>query len=170
MGNGVGGGCARLNFVEVNPTTPAVPSCVGFAINPQVTAGAGLPVINLNNLFSLGFSANGPQPRKDQTYEAVDNFSLTQGRHSLKFGFDMRRFQVWNPFSSQNDGVFTFQGSGIYSTSDPGADFLLGIPDSYGQTSGGFFDSRSQEDYRHGQDQYKLRPKLTNTYWVGRQD
>ena len=167
MVNELRGGYTRLNFVAVSPTTPALPSSVGFAINPQLATGAGLPVVNVNNLLSLGFSANGPQPRKDQTYEAVDNFSFTQGRHSLKFGFDMRRFQVWNPFSAQNSGVFTFQGSGIYSTSDPLADFLLGIPDFYGQTSGGFLDARSQEYYSYAQDQFKLRPNLTITYGVG---
>jgi hypothetical protein len=167
MVNELRGGYTRLNFKAVNPTTPALPSSAGFDINPQLTAGAGLPVVNITGLFSLGFSANGPQPRIDQTYEAVDNFSLTQGRHSMKFGFDMRRFQVFNPFSSQNDGVYSFGGSGIYSTSDPGADFLLGVPDTYGQTSGGLVDARSREYYSYAQDQYKLRPNLTITYGVG---
>ena len=167
MVNELRGGYTRLNFNAVNPSTPVAPSSVGFGITPQLTSGEGLPVIAVKGLFTLGFSANGPQPRIDQTYEAVDNFSITAGRHTMKFGFDMRRFQVNNPFAGNNDGNFQFQGNGAFSTKDAGADFLLGIPDNYAQTSGGFINARAQEYYSYAQDQYKLRPNLTITYGVG---
>ena len=49
-------------------------------------------------IFTLGFSANGPQPRLDQVYQLDDNFSYVMGRHTLKFGYDGRRFHVTNPF------------------------------------------------------------------------
>jgi hypothetical protein len=67
------------------------------------------------------------------------------GKHTLKFGFDMRRFQVCSPFSHNNNGTFNFFGSGLYSTGDPGADFLLGIPDGYAQGSGDILNLRTQE-------------------------
>ncbi|MFY9528175.1 MAG: carboxypeptidase-like regulatory domain-containing protein [Candidatus Acidiferrales bacterium] len=165
--NELHGGYTRFNFVAVNPVTPVLPSTAGFAIIPQDPGGAGLPVVNIAGLFSLGFSSNGPQPRKDQTYEAVDNFSITQGRHSMKFGFDMRRFQVYNPFFFGNSGTYTFNGAGTYTTTDPGADFLLGIPDSFGQGSGGITNARAQQYYSYAQDEYKLRSNLTLTFGVG---
>lgn len=167
MLNEVRGGYTRLNFNAVNPTTPALPSSFGFGITPQLASGAGLPVVTVKGLFILGFSNNGPQPRIDQTYEAVDNFSISSGRHNLKFGFDMRRFQVFNPFSNQNSGNYNFNASGSLTTSNAGADFLLGIPTNYGQASGGVVDARAQEYYSYVQDEWKARPNLTITYGIG---
>ncbi|MHB8756222.1 MAG: carboxypeptidase-like regulatory domain-containing protein [Candidatus Acidiferrales bacterium] len=167
MVNELRGGYTRFNFVAVQPITPTLPSSEGFAITPQYPAGAGLPVINVTGLFSLGFSTNGPQPRIDQTYEGVDNLSLTEGRHTLKFGIDMRRFEVYNPFFNQNSGVFNYNGVGTYSTSNAGADFLLGFPDSFSQSSGGIVNARAQEYYSYVQDEFKLRSNFTLTYGLG---
>lgn len=161
-------GYTRFNFLAVNPVDPVLPSSVGFTgISPNNTEAAGLPVISLTGLFTLGFSNNGPQPRIDQTYQVTDNFTMTRGRHTFKMGFDMRRFQVANPFFFQNGGSFAFGGTGGFSSGVPGADFLLGIPDSYGQGSGDFIDARAQQYYTYFQDQYKVRPNFTLTYGVG---
>jgi hypothetical protein len=161
-------GYQRLNFVAVQPVTPALPAGAGFTgISPQDAAGAGLPLMTVTGFFTLGFSNNGPQPRKDQTYQINDNFSKIIGRHSLKFGIDMRRSQVENPFFFNNNGAYTYQGGGTFTTGNPGADFLLGVPDSYAQSSGGFIDAKTYTYYTYAQDQYKLRNNLTITYGVG---
>jgi hypothetical protein len=161
-------GYQRLNFVAVQPVTSTLPSSAGFTgISPQDAAGAGIPLITLPGLFTLGFSNNGPQPRKDQTYQLNDNFSKIIGRHSLKFGVDLRRSGVENPFFFNNNGNYTFGGAGTFSTGNEAADFLLGIPDSYAQSGGGFIDARTQTYYTYAQDQYKLRNNLTITFGVG---
>jgi Carboxypeptidase regulatory-like domain len=161
-------GYTRFNFVAVEPVTPVLPSSVGFSITPQLGgANAGLPVVSLLGLFTLGFSNNGPQPRIDQVYQADDNFSYVVGRHTLKFGFDGRRFHVSNPFANRNNGSFTFNGSGQFSTANPAADFLLGIPDSYGQGSGSFIDAGTQAFYSYAQDSWKATSNLTVNYGVG---
>ena len=166
--NEIRGGYNRFNFAAVDPTTPVNPSTLGFNIVPQLGgSAAALPVVRVRGLFTLGFSANGPQPRKDQTYEGVDNLSIVSGRHTMKFGFDMRRFHVDNPFAGNNDGNFGFQHNGIFSTGNAGADFLLGIPDNYTQGSGGVIDASAQEYYSYAQDQFKLRPNFTITYGLG---
>ena len=160
----------RFNFVAVDPQTPALPSSFGFTgINPQDAAGAGAPYVGITGYFNLGFSTNGPQPRIDSTYQLTDNFSKIVGNHSLKFGFEGRRFQVNNPFFGNNNGNFTFGGNGLYSTGDPGADFLLGIPDSYLQGSGGYIDARAYEFYFYAQDSYKVNKNLTVNYGLGYQ-
>jgi hypothetical protein len=160
-------GYQRFNFLAVQPVNPTLPSSAGFNISPQDPAGAGLPFISVTGLFNLGFSTNGPQPRIDQTYQFTDNYSKIIGRHALKFGFEMRRSQVANPFFFNNNGAFTFAGAGTFSTGNPGADFLLGIPDSYAQSSGGSIDARTQTYYSYAQDQFKFRPNLTITYGIG---
>ncbi len=160
-------GYTRFNFAAVFPQTPTLPSSVGFDINPQLANGAGLPLSTITGYFNIGFSTNGPQPRIDQTYQTSDNYSWSFGRHSIKIGFDMRRFEVYNPFSANNNGSFGFGAGGPYSTGDPGADFLLGIPDSYSQGSGGLTDARAQQYYSYAQDQFKIRPNLTMTFGIG---
>jgi len=167
-------GYNRLGFNTVNPVKPVQPSSFGFSINPQSGAsGASLPCIDMNNYeppagaCEFGFSYDGPQPRIDQTYQVSDNFTWIVGRHSFKMGFDMRRAEVSNPFYFVNNGYYEFYGTGTFSTGDEGADFLLGIPDIYEQTSGGFIDARTREYYSYFQDQWKARPNLTLTYGLG---
>jgi len=163
-------GYSRFNFISNYPQQVTLPSSAGFNINPQHPDLAGLPVINLTGYFSLGFSNNGPQPRIDQTYQVTDNFSKVLGRHTFKTGFEMRRMQVYNPFLSSNDGLYTFGGAGTYSTGDAGADFLLGFPDTYAQSTGDTIDARAQEYSAYFQDQFKLRPNFTLTYGTNWQD
>jgi hypothetical protein len=126
-----------------------------------------LPYIDISGLFFLGFSEFGPQPRKEQVYEAGDNFSWLVGRHTMKFGFDMRRWEDFNPSLSTNSGDFAFRSYGTYSTGVPGADFLLGIPARYVQASGGLEDARTRQYYSYAQDQFKLRQNLTLSYGLG---
>jgi hypothetical protein len=167
-------GYNRLGFNTINPVQSVQPSSFGFSITPQSgPSGASLPCINMPSYeppagaCEFGFSYQGPQPRIDQTYQASDNFTWIAGPHTFKMGFDMRRAEVKNPFYFVNNGYFSFSGTGQFSTGDQGADFLLGIPDLYEQTSGGFIDARTQEYYSYFQDQWKVRQNLTLTYGLG---
>jgi len=161
-------GYDRFNFASVEPTTPTLPSAGGFAtITPQLTSGAGLPVMAVAGLFTIGFSADGPQPRIDQVRQATDNFSWTRGNHTMKFGFDWRQWNLWNPFSFDNDGNFNYSGNGLYSTRNPGVDFLLGIPDTYTQGSGGTQFNNAKGYYAYAQDSFKIKTNLTLMYGLG---
>jgi Carboxypeptidase regulatory-like domain len=167
-------GYNRLNYNTVNPTTVVQPAEVGFTgIHPQLPQGAGVPCIDITGYESgacaFGFSYNGPQPRIDQTFQVTDNFSWVKGRHTMKFGFDMRRSAVENPFGFVNNGYFDFSApAGFpFTTGDPAADFFLGASDFYEQTSGGFIDARTQAYYSFAQDEWKVRPNLTVTYGLG---
>ena len=89
------------------------------------------------------------------------------GSHTLKFGFDGRRYEVDQIYAAFNNGDYSFGGAGPYSTGDPGADFLLGIPDSFAQESGGVQTFRSYEYYLYAQDSWKATSKLTLNYGAG---
>src|SRR5260370_16597809 len=115
-------GSTRLNCATGLPQKVVQPSAVGFSnIFPQYTAGAGYPFIGITGYFNLGFSTNGPQPRKDQTYQITDNFSWLKGKHSFKFGYEGRKFQVRNPFNSRNNCSFSFSTAGRDSSGIGGA-------------------------------------------------
>jgi Carboxypeptidase regulatory-like domain len=167
MINELRAGYNRYNDAGVEPQNPMLPSSAGFNITPQDPAGAGLPVIDITGLFDLGFSQDGPQPTKAQTYDVTDNLSFTYGRHTMKAGFDMHRFEVDIPFYAENSGFFNFAGAGTYTTGNPGVDFLLGIPDFYIQESGGLGSDRAQEYYSYFQDQWKVKENLSVTYGIG---
>jgi hypothetical protein len=163
-------GYTRLFFQAVFPQVPVQPKDVGFPnIFPQLPSGAGYPAITITGYFGLGFSTNGPQPRKDQTYQITDNFSWAHGRHSIKLGYEGREFQVWNPFSARNSGSFAFNNSATFGTGDPGLNFLLGIPTSYNQGSGSVIIAKAKEHYAYVQDQWRMRDNLTLTFGTGYQ-
>jgi len=166
-------GYTRRNFAATLPQKAVQPKDVGFSnIFSQYTAGAGYPFIGITGYFNLGFSTNGPQPRKDQTYQLTDNFTWLSGKHSFKFGYEGRKFEVWNPFNARNNGSFSFSTSGKYSTgigATSGINFLLGLPATYSQGSGGLIIADAYEHYLYAQDQYRVRNNLTLTFGLGYQ-
>jgi hypothetical protein len=169
MLNELRAGYYRFNYAELEPasSTLAAPSSFGFNIVPQNPSVATLPYINVNGYFALGFSTNGPQPRKDETYDYADNFSKLAGRHSFKFGVNLERFIFSNPFYFENSGAFQFNNSGVYSSGDPALDFMLGVPANYAQQSGSFIDVRAWEYYAYAQDHWKVSNDLTLIYGIG---
>jgi hypothetical protein len=162
-------GYFRYNFAELEPaaSTLAAPSSFGFNIVPQDAAAGTLPFINVNGYFALGFSTNGPQPRKDENYNYFDNFSKVVGNHSLKFGTNLERFVFSNPYYSDNSGAYNFVASGTYSSGDPAADFLLGVPATYNQGSGFFVDVRAWQYYAYAQDHWRVSDTVTLSYGLG---
>jgi hypothetical protein len=160
-------GYFRFNFAAVNPANPINPTSYGFTgITPQLS-GTSIPAIYITGYFNLGFSPEGPQPRLENTYQAIDNFTKVMGRHTLKAGFTTDRFQVYNPFAINVSGNYSFAGTGTFSTHDAGADFLLGQPDGYSQGNGFVINARAREYYSYVQDEFKLRPNLTLTVGLG---
>jgi hypothetical protein len=158
----------RFNYLAVAPQNVVAPSSLGFDISPENAAAASVPTLSVNGFFTLGFSTNGPQPRIDQVYQADDTFSKTVGRHSLKFGYDGRRFNVSNPFNANNSGSYGFSNtSGAYSTGDPSLDFLLGVPATYGQGTGAKIQAEAFLNYIFAQDSWKITPTLTINYGLG---
>jgi hypothetical protein len=156
-------GYYRFNYAAVEPQQNVQPSSVGFAINPQ-SSSSSLPYVSVQSLFALGFSTNGPQPRKDSNFKGTDTFTLVKGNHTVKLGASVEQFRVSNPFFGNNNGNYAFNGGGTFSSGNPLADFLLGIPDSYSQGSGGFIDALAYENYFYVQDAWKATSDLEVNY------
>ena len=160
----------RFNYVANEPASTIDPTAYGFSgITPQNRAFESLPVMDLSQggYFEVGFSTNGPQPRVQNTYQLTDNLSKVIGRHTLKFGFNMDRLSINNPFYNSINGHYAYNGSGTFSTGNAAADFLLGFPDTYSQGSGSILRDRAQEYYSYAQDQWQVRPSLSLTIGVG---
>jgi hypothetical protein len=161
-------GYTRFNFAAVDPVSTIDPTAFGFTgISPQNRQFEQLPLMTVAGLFTLGFSNNGPQPRIQDTYQLVDNFTKVWGRHNFKAGVSIDINQVNNPFFNNLNGNFAFSGAGPFSTNAPGADFLMGLPDTYSQGSGSTVRERGHEYYAYFQDQWQVRRNLTLTLGTG---
>ena len=158
----------RFNDAIVVPQTTVDPASLGFSIHPEDVAAQSVPTIN-TGYFDLGFSNNGPQPRIDQTYQADDTFSKVLGHHSLKFGYDGRRFNVSNPFSASNSGTYSYGAGTAFGSGDPGLDFLLGNPAGYNQGTGATIQAYAFLNYFFAQDTWKATDALTINYGLGYQ-
>jgi hypothetical protein len=158
-------GYFRFNFATVEPQQVVSPGSLGFSIFPNNTS-SGVPYMNLSGLFSLGFSREGPQPRIDTNLTAADSYTHLMQNHTLKLGVSVEQFLVKNPYSADNNGDFGYGGTGTYSSGDPGIDYLLGIPDTYEQTSGGITNTRAWEYYSYAQDSWRAMPDLTINYGI----
>ena len=127
-----------------------------LGINNAGTAGyKGVPDIGLNN-FSFGDpgTSNGIQ----NTYQIGDNFSKISGRHTFKFGAELRYYQMNNRNGGGSLGQFGFYG---VETGSDVADYLLGAPSTYSQSTVQVLDGRSKYGGAFVQDAIRLTPKLT---------
>lgn len=135
----------------------------------------GAPQLNLTGFDIIGGPTNLPQGRHDNTYHYVDNVTYIRGSHTMKFGFDIRRFLFNSFFTSFGRGAFSFTGrstgqpelvaSGDSSTGSSVADLLLGLPRQADRNLGvPFHNAMTFSSGYYFQDDWKVTPRLTFNY------
>jgi hypothetical protein len=125
--------------------------------DPAVT---GVPSISLLN-FTFGLPTEYNH-QFNNTYAISDSFSKIYKQHSFKFGGDFRYFQV-NDRNFHPSGQFSFDGS---ETGVDLADYLVGAPTQYVQSSLQVLDSRSKYGAIYAQDSFRIKPNLTLNYGI----
>jgi Carboxypeptidase regulatory-like domain/TonB dependent receptor len=141
---------------------------LGFPGVPFGPNNGGLPSIAINDgTAAIGSSGFLPSVEKQNAFVIAENFSKVHGRHSLKFGTELRfiEFTIFQPAASR--GTMNFASD---FTDNPGAPttggeafatFLLGIPD------GGTITNQHDVDYHRNnfawfaEDDIRVNPKLT---------
>jgi len=134
--------------------------------NPKYEGVATTTLSSTGVRFGLPDGITG---QYNNTYQITDNFSKVVGKHTLKFGGDIRYIQVNERNTYTPNGWFDFVGG---ETGNDFADYLLGAPDLFNQTSLQLLDSRTKYFGIYGQDTYKIRSDLTINYglrWDTRQ-
>ena len=138
-----------------------------FGIHPFLGPNReGLPSISVAGGFDLGNDSEGELPQTGNSFQWTDNLTKVSGNHTFKFGVDVRR-QQFNQFLYYNvSGTFDYYGGG---PNDVGAgnlypNFLLGLPDQFGQGSGQVEYVRNTGLYLFAQDSWKIKPNLTLNY------
>lgn len=145
-----------------------------YGIHPFLTAAQeGLPFIALSGGFSIGNNSEGQLPQVGNSFQWSDNLTRVAGTHTMKFGVDFRK-QQFNQFYYYNvNGTFSYYGGGPNDTAafnnttgsqDMYPNFLLGLPDQFGQGAGQVEYVRSTSLYLFAQDSWKIKPNLTLNY------
>jgi hypothetical protein len=145
---------------------------IGLALLPSTPLG--FPTIEMNytalsNNASTEFTAFGggsPEFNTLQTQQLADDVSWNRGRHSVKFGVDIRKslFEVLKASFGSTIFASTFSSSSDTPNSGfPLADFLMGYPSNIIPGSAMIDKGRQREAYFGGyvQDDWKFSPKLT---------
>lgn len=111
------------------------------------------PTTGITGAFTIGGASNFPQGRTQWEYEYQDVMSYQLGKHSLKFGVDMRRLRLLNLAAFDSKGTFTF---------DSFADFINGAPASLVQAlNQATFDAHQLQQNYFFQDDFKATKNLT---------
>ena len=155
----------------------ADPNNPDLGIHPALGASReGVPFVNISGGFTLGNNFEGELPQKGNTFQWSDNFSKTIGRHDLKFGGDFRYQRFDQTLYFDINGQYFYFGGG---TNDPDLEvtqpdgstvqnlfpnYLLGLPDEYGQGSAQNELVRSKAIYLYAQDSWKIKPNVTLNY------
>jgi hypothetical protein len=150
-----------FNRIYANPQVTSGLRNSDYGINLANTnpAAVGLASMAVTGFFTLGDPQQPFVERVNNVFQLADEFTWLAGRHSLKFGVDVRREAMKISFINRPNGDLTFNGR---ITGNAAADFLLGlaaqtratttqaIQDGYGWAYAGFV-----------QDEFRVAPTLT---------
>ena len=121
----------------------------------------GVPRVDFDQLgFTIGVASHVGEFFQN-SYGALDSFSIVMGTHTLKFGGQFTDDQVNEILSSRNNGDFNFAGT---ETGSDFADFLLGAPTVYEQGVSAPAYNRTRYFGLFGQDSWRVSPNLTLNY------
>jgi len=133
----------------------------------------GFPTQSISGISTVGEGGAYPEISIENTYQALDNFTLVHGAHTFKFGTDVRMLrQTFIQLLGGNAGgsfsydqFITGDPTSVAATGNAMASFLLGLPSSASlKRVNGTAGWRWWEASWYGQDTWKISPKLTFNY------
>lgn len=153
---------ARLTYdtaYDAPGATGIGPRELGFTgIFPQTGKFIGVPAIHIEGTNVSVQTGDGSTAAKT-SWQVKDDLTMTRAAHLLKVGGELSGF-LENSFVGNNNGSFEF-GNNPFGTGNAIADFLLGIPSSYTQTTGTTVYPRQRAYYVYAMDDWQLRANLT---------
>ncbi|MEJ7606400.1 MAG: carboxypeptidase regulatory-like domain-containing protein [Bryobacteraceae bacterium] len=109
--------------------------------------------VSISNAFTIGGSANFPQGRRQNTFQYQDAATYTVGKHSLRFGVDLRQLKLFNNAAFDSKGTWTFNNF---------ADFVNNSAFSLIQAvNTASFDARQLQQAYFFQDDFRVTRDLT---------
>jgi Carboxypeptidase regulatory-like domain/TonB dependent receptor-like, beta-barrel len=141
---------------------------LGFPGVPYGPNNGGLPSISIaDGTAAIGSSGFLPSIEKQNAYEIAENLTMVRGRHSLKFGAELRfiEFTIFQPAASRGTmnfaSDFTDNPAAPTTGGEAFATFLLGIPDGGSLTNMHDVDYHRDNYAGFAQDDIRVTQKLT---------
>lgn len=141
---------------------------LGIRGSNQGPQSDGIPIISPAGYFGIGQTRSLPILRIQNTFNPRVDFTKLQGKHSLKFGFEVRRRQITQFQTNRGNGRFNFgrtfsdDPNNVATTGDTMAAFLLGTPNLIEQDFTLVFPGFRYTEYAtYLQDDWKVTSKLT---------
>ena len=143
---------ARVGFNRYQSSYPVGPQSF-----PGLDAFPNLTFFDQDGL-NLGPNPNAPQSTIQNLYQFTDNISYTKGNHTIKIGFDGRKYISPQTFTQRVRGDYEWDYTTEYFHD-------LG-PTSFGQRSTGNFIYYGDQTalYGYANDTWRATPKLTINY------
>jgi Carboxypeptidase regulatory-like domain/TonB-dependent Receptor Plug Domain/TonB dependent receptor len=146
-------------------TVPAShpPALAALGINVNSDDPFGPPQVSFNSGMLIGFDPN-VHWKSDNTYAFTDTLTWSRGRHTWKFGGRFAILQENSVYAYQTNGIFYLYGTGTtVGSGNDLADFLLGAPDEFYQSSKAPSNEHQRQYAAFAQDEWKVTPRLTLT-------
>jgi len=126
----------------------------------------GIPAIDVPGYADMGDSdIFQPQIRKDNTFQFTDNVAWVRGRHTWKFGADVRRYRLFYLVEDFGQGLFSFSDGASSVSGTAFSDFLLGRPFlSYAQAGNSGGNDRLDYLGAYFSDEFHATRRWTFTY------
>jgi hypothetical protein len=135
-------------------------------ITTNIPGREGVPDVNVLGGFTIGNNFEGELPQAGNTFQWSDVYTKTVGKHTIKFGGDVRRQRFDQFLYFEINGYyqyFTGQADDVgYSNAYP--DYFLGLPAAYDQGAAQREDLRNTALYLFAQDSFKLKSNVTLNY------
>jgi hypothetical protein len=167
-----------FGFPGLNLGTAETGGLSGFFF--QQNGGNGTPVpgaLGNNNAGEYGFGdglnvgrCNCPLTESEQQFQVVNNWTRTQGNHTIKFGADIRyAMNLRVPSDQSRTGLLTFDTGGTSNKGSQGlglATFILGDVSSFARYVSQSTNAaeRQKRWFFYGQDSWRVSSKFTLTY------
>src|SRR5262249_20328411 len=127
----------------------------------------GVPNIQVNGGFIIGNNFEGELPQVGNTFQWTDNFTKIVGKHTFKFGGDVRRqrFDQFLFFDVNGQSIiFNQANTDEVGSDDAFPNYFLGLTHQYTQGAAQGENDRNTSLYLYAQDSFKLKPNLTLNY------
>ena len=146
---------ARLGYNRYYNVTPS-----GNFVFPGLASFPNIEVDDLTgaNTFGIGPDGNAPQETIQNLYQFTDNVTWVKGTHTLKFGFDGRKFISPQSFTQRVRGDYEY---GVLS------EYLNDLaPSTFGERSSGDFIYYGDQTafYGFANDSWRVTPTITVNY------
>ncbi len=125
----------------------------------------GLPHLSFGQLTNLDADRLN-SINKSRIHVITDNFTWVKGRHTMKFGIDIRKIESVTPLGFNGaDNYGTFDFSQATFTGDEFADFLIGAPSTtFYDVVQADNDGKAMHYHAFAQDQWRISDRLTLSY------